>query len=97
MQPPRIPPTPKRTDNGPAQTDINAASVEPTTDDFLAREKAALGDDANQFATSEDANALGEPSGDLLGGDDKAQATFESQFPDLQSPSAVSLACQREV
>jgi hypothetical protein len=72
-----------------AQTDINNPSAEPSTDDFLAREKAVLGEDAEQFATSEDANAFGEPSGDLIGGDDNAQSTFESQFPDLASPSAV--------
>ncbi|KAL2211909.1 hypothetical protein CC79DRAFT_1285269 [Sarocladium strictum] len=71
-----------------AQTDINNPSAEPSTDDFLAREKAVLGDDAEQFTTSEDANAFGEPGGDLMGGEDNAQSTFESQFPDLASPSA---------
>jgi hypothetical protein len=55
----------------------------------LAREKAVLGDDAEQVVTSEDANAFGEAGGDLMGGDDKAQSSFEAQFPDLASPSAV--------
>ncbi|KAL6863206.1 Clathrin light chain [Amphichorda felina] len=63
-------------------------SGEPSADDFLAREKAVLGDDANQFATAQDASALAEPSGDLLGGGEQSQSTFESQFPDLASPSA---------
>jgi len=69
-----------------AQTDIKGASAEPSTDDFLAREKAVLGDDADQFATSADSNAL--DGGDLLDGGNAAPSTFESQFPDLASPSA---------
>ena len=74
-----------------AQTDIKDASAEPSTDDFLAREKALLGDDAQQFATNDDAG-VGSGSDDLIGGNDAAQqSTFESQFPDLASPSAVSI------
>ncbi|KAK5995849.1 Clathrin light chain [Cladobotryum mycophilum] len=72
-----------------AQADI---IQDPTDDasaqDFLAREKALLGDDANLFATSDDANAFAEPGGDLLGESDNAAATFDSQFPDLADPSA---------
>ncbi|KAH7309444.1 clathrin light chain [Stachybotrys elegans] len=71
-----------------AQTEIKDASLDPSTDDFLAREKAILGDDADQFATSADADAFGDASGDLLGGGDNAQSTFESQFPDLTTPTA---------
>ncbi|KAH6603332.1 clathrin light chain [Trichoderma cornu-damae] len=71
-----------------AQTDIKEVSDEPSAEDFLAREKALLGDDANQFATSDDANALAEPSGGLLGGGNAAESTFESQFPDLANPAA---------
>lgn len=74
-----------------AQTDIKNVSADPSADDFLAREKAILGDDADQFATSEDAAAFGDASGDLLGGGDNADSTFESQFPDLASPTAVGL------
>jgi len=73
-----------------AQTNIKDPSADPSTDDFLAREKAILGDDADLFATSDDAAALGEPSGDLLAQGNNAQSTFESQFPDLASPSAVA-------
>lgn len=72
-----------------AQTDVKNPSADPNTDDFLAREKAMLGDDADQFATAQDASAL-EPSDDLLGGGEQPQATFESQFPDLADPDAVS-------
>jgi hypothetical protein len=72
-----------------AQTDIKEASADPSTEDFLAREKALLGDDANQFASSNDAAAFTDPSGDLLGQSDAAQSTFESQFPDLTDPVAV--------
>jgi hypothetical protein len=74
-----------------AQPEIKDAGADPSTDDFLAREKAVLGDDANQFATSDDANAFNESGGDLIGGGNTAEATFESQFPDLTSPSAVSM------
>lgn len=44
-----------------------------------------------QFATSGDAAAF-EPSGDLLGGSGNAASTFESQFPDLTGPDAVSFS-----
>ncbi|KAL7795005.1 clathrin light chain [Trichoderma ceciliae] len=71
-----------------AQTDIKEASDEPSAEDFLAREKALLGDDANQFATSNDANALAGSGGDLLGENTAAESTFESQFPDLANPAA---------
>ncbi|CAM1510258.1 Fc.00g005930.m01.CDS01 [Cosmosporella sp. VM-42] len=70
-----------------AQTDIQNPAAQPSTDDFLAREKALLGDDADQFATGSDAAAFGD-EGDLLGGGgDNAESTFESQFPDLASPT----------
>ncbi|KAF4582945.1 clathrin light chain [Ophiocordyceps camponoti-floridani] len=71
-----------------AQTEIKDSTGDITADDFLAREKAVLGADADQFATVEDATAFAEPSGDLLGEADAAQSSFESQFPDLTSPSA---------
>ncbi|KAF4982011.1 hypothetical protein FZEAL_2261 [Fusarium zealandicum] len=71
-----------------AQTDIKDPSAEPSTDDFLAREKALLGDDADQFATTDDAAAFGDSEGDLLGSGDNEQSTFESQFPDLTNPEA---------
>lgn len=73
----------------PAQTDIKDVSDEPSAEDFLAREKALLGDDANQFTTSDDANVLGETGGDLLGETAAAESSFESQFPDLANPAAV--------
>ncbi|TPX15113.1 uncharacterized protein E0L32_004671 [Thyridium curvatum] len=70
-----------------AQTDIKDPSAEPSADDFLAREKALLGDDANQFATVEDAGLDGDD--DLLGGGGASgeAAQFESQFPDITSPN----------
>lgn len=54
----------------------------------MAREKAALGDDANQFAAyAQD----GEGDDDLLGGDQGANAgsTFENQFPDIMNQNEV--------
>ncbi|KAM0438923.1 hypothetical protein ACHAPT_001684 [Fusarium lateritium] len=71
-----------------AQTDIKDPSAEPSTDDFLAREKALLGDDADQFVTNDDAAAFVDAEGDLLGSGGNEQSTFESQFPDLTQPQA---------
>ncbi|KAG5751094.1 hypothetical protein H9Q69_005377 [Fusarium xylarioides] len=72
-----------------AQTDIKDPTAEPSTDDFLAREKALLGDDADQFATNDDAAAFASNDDDLLGGaGNNEQSTFESQFPDLTNPEA---------
>ncbi|KAK0635678.1 clathrin light chain [Bombardia bombarda] len=72
-----------------AQTDIKDASDNPSTSNFLEREKAILGADANQFATVEDAG-FDEDDDDLLGGGIGAtggDAAFESQFPDITSPN----------
>ncbi|KKA27878.1 hypothetical protein TD95_004133 [Thielaviopsis punctulata] len=66
-------------------TEVKETSGEiPSTDDFLAREKALLGDDADQFATNDD---------DLLGGGDvsnDATPAFETQFPDVTANQNVS-------
>ncbi|KAG6034870.1 hypothetical protein E4U41_006340 [Claviceps citrina] len=70
-----------------AQTEIRDSFVESSADDFLAREKALLGDDASQFVTGDDA-AIAEPGGDLLAQSVVEDSTFESQFPDLAGPSA---------
>ncbi|KAI8627753.1 clathrin light chain [Xylariaceae sp. FL1651] len=72
-----------------AQTEINDVGS-PSADDFLARERAFLGEDATQFTTGNEAAALADPSGDLLGGDNAAgDMHFESQFPDLTSNAQV--------
>ncbi|KAL2139614.1 hypothetical protein VTI28DRAFT_4923 [Corynascus sepedonium] len=74
-----------------AQTDIKDTSDAPSASNFLEREKAILGDDANQFATVEDAG-FDEDDNDLLGGGGGGDvsspgnnAAFESQFPDITS------------
>ncbi|KAI0115465.1 clathrin light chain [Nemania sp. FL0031] len=68
-----------------AQTEIKDVGSS-SADDFLARERALLGDDATQFATGNESAALADPSDDLLGGEGSAEdAQFESQFPDLAS------------
>jgi len=71
-------------DSSTAQTDIKSSAADPSAEDFLAREKAILGDDANQFATVEDAG-IGDD--DLLGGGESSnvqfESRFESQFPDI--------------
>ncbi|GAP90795.1 putative clathrin light chain [Rosellinia necatrix] len=68
-----------------AQTEIKDVGS-PSADDFLARERALLGDDATQFTTGNESAALADHSDDLLGGDSPAgNAQFETQFPDLGS------------
>ncbi|KOS17334.1 Clathrin light chain [Escovopsis weberi] len=71
-----------------AQTNVQDALDESGPQDFLAREKALLGDDADQFATTADVDAFAEPDGDLLGASDAAPSAFDSQFPDLADPMA---------
>ncbi|KAJ3457489.1 hypothetical protein MRS44_014630 [Fusarium solani] len=77
-------------DRFPSLEDFDSGdpSADPSTDDFLAREKALLGDDADQFATNDDAAAFVDAEGDLLGSGGNEQSTFESQFPDLTQPDA---------
>lgn len=68
--------------------------------DFLARERAMLGDDAEQFATSQDHVATTEnvDDDDLLGGAEAAPSGspareeisgFESSFPALETQNEV--------
>ncbi|KAJ5189695.1 Clathrin light chain [Penicillium cf. griseofulvum] len=78
---------PSLEDFSEGQTEV--ADVQGTTDDdFLARERAALGEDADQFATSQDHVAGGQNVGadDLLGaGDEPVEeiGQFESSFPSV--------------
>ncbi|OQE47321.1 hypothetical protein PENCOP_c001G00115 [Penicillium coprophilum] len=78
---------PSLDDFSEGQTEV--ADVQSTTDDdFLARERAALGEDADQFATSQDHVAGGQNVGadDLLGaGDEPTEeiGQFESSFPSV--------------
>ena len=67
-------------------------------DDFLSRERALLGDDADQFASSNDKLATVEDGDDdLLGGDSSFQASaggeemmgFESSFPAIDTTNDV--------
>ncbi|KAK2740648.1 hypothetical protein FQN57_006017 [Myotisia sp. PD_48] len=81
------PPAPNR--NG-----TSSATIE-DDNDFLARERAALGDDADQFVLPDDHVTAGEAGGDdLLGGDDEVlsgndltadTSGFESSFPVIDS------------
>lgn len=74
-----------------AQTDVQDASADASADDFLAREKALLGEDADKFATAEDGVAFdGGDDDDLLGGGGGGEtAQFEQQFPDISGPNEV--------
>ena len=76
-----------------SQTDVKDSAETPSADDFLAREKELLGDDAQQFASVEDGgddDLLGAGSTDNALGD----STFEAQFPDITSPTEVRLPLQ---
>ncbi|EED14944.1 clathrin light chain [Talaromyces stipitatus ATCC 10500] len=84
-------------DRFPSLEDFNEGQTEVVsndvadTDDFLARERAALGDDAAQFATPNDQVATVDD--DLLGGDEVVQqqgdsaeiSGFESSFPAIDT------------
>lgn len=61
------------------------------TDDFLSREKALLGDDADQFTTGNDGAAFIEDGDDdLLGGGGGEEVTeFESSFPAIDTRNEV--------
>lgn len=68
------------------QTDVIESKGD-TENDFLARERAALGEDADQFATPQDRVAEGiEGEDDLLGGGEHSvDAGFESSFPSIET------------
>ncbi|KAI2602436.1 clathrin light chain [Hypoxylon sp. NC1633] len=67
-----------------AQTDIKDVGS-PSADDFLARERALLGDDATQFTTGNESAALADPSSDDLLGGGAESVQFESQFPEIST------------
>lgn len=81
------------TDYHPAQTESKGDTGFETAgaDDFLSREKALLGDDADQFTTGNDAAAFVEDGDDdLLGGGGGEEITeFESSFPDINTRNEV--------
>ena len=85
----------------PGQTEARPTNGDADADDFLARERALLGEDANRFATPQDDVATAEKTDggndDLLGESDTAPiepaapaaeevAGFESSFPALEPP-----------
>lgn len=74
----------------------NVEALSPSGDDFLARERAALGDDATQFASNNDKAAFAEDDDDddLLGGGDNDGAgeeveEFESSYPAIDTRNEV--------
>lgn len=82
--------------NFPGQTETQDFSG---GDDFLSREKALLGDDADQFATGNDAAFVDDADNDLLGGGgmsggglDEDITGFESSFPAIDSREQVCFA-----
>ena len=97
-------------DRFPSIEDIDAGDTDVRGDggsgDFLERERAALGDDADFFSSANDntqAARVEEDDGDLLGGDDDFSAPapqsapkdddldgFESAFPAIDTRNDVS-------
>lgn len=82
---------------GDSAPDSNVDTTQLADDpsDFLARERALLGDDADQFATPADNNATSNDN-DLLGGAQSNQAPadqdmggFESSFPAIDTSNEV--------
>lgn len=74
------------------QTEAADVHTAADQDDFLARERAALGEDANQFATPQDHVAAGtnvDTGDDMLGGEQTAASQeigeFESSFPSMDT------------
>ncbi|KAL1987487.1 hypothetical protein VTN96DRAFT_3414 [Rasamsonia emersonii] len=79
------------------QTEVVETNGAADGEDFLARERALLGDDADQFATPNDhaatSAAVEDTNDDLLGGGDNVQTTaaseeisgFESSFPAIDT------------
>jgi len=78
-------PTIEDFDEGDTEIKGGASGEVGDADDFLARERAALGDDADLFVTPGDNADKTANNNDLLGGGDGAksseQAAFESSFP----------------
>ena len=88
-----------QTDNvGNGKTTVDGSG----DDDFLARERAALGDDANQFTTAQDNPAtMQNDDDDLLGGGGDFNGVpaggeeiteFESSFPSVDTRNEVSIS-----
>ncbi|WEW61734.1 Clathrin light chain [Emydomyces testavorans] len=77
----------------PVPTASNGATPATDSEDFLARERAVLGDDADQFVSANDhikSPTVEDDGGDLLGGGESQHAGeditgFESSFPALES------------
>ena len=93
-------PLPSLCSNGhfPGQTEALPSNGAADADDFLARERALLGEDANQFATPQDHSASVEPDNgddDLLGGAEQTAPDelkgFESSFPVVETHNEVCI------
>ncbi|KAJ5899762.1 Clathrin light chain [Penicillium taxi] len=80
---------PSLEDFAEGQTEVPQSINTDADDDFLARERAALGEDADQFATPQDHVADGVIEDDLLGGDNiqsnEGIGEFESAFPSMET------------
>lgn len=82
--PPRTHAKCQRSDHNAAQTDAKDDG-----DDFLARERALLGDDATQFTTNDD-DLLGGGGGDGAADDNTDAAQFQNSFPEISNDNEVS-------
>ena len=86
------------------QTDVRAVPASTDAASFLDRERALLGDDADQFATPQDLKATtveDADEDDLLGGGGYAGGTetmeFESSFPEIDTTNEVCHSALRRI
>jgi len=84
--------------NSSGDTDIRDVPINTNASSFLDRERALLGEDADQFATPQDSRlaTVEDAEDDLLGGsgnfdsgDHAEMQEFESAFPDIDTTNAV--------
>ncbi len=95
----------QRTDQTAPAVGNGAAGADGAPDDFLTRERAALGDDAALFASSNDhAATVQDGEHDLLGDGGNCEEVkhggeeiteFESSFPAVDSNNNVGLHCDQ--
>ncbi|KAG6285458.1 hypothetical protein E4U09_007294 [Claviceps aff. purpurea] len=67
-----------------AQTENKDSSAEPSADDFLAREKAVLGEDVSKIVIDDD-TSIAQPDVDPVAQSVVEGSAFEAQYPDLAS------------
>jgi hypothetical protein len=71
-------------------SDLDFDPTSASGDNFLARERAALGDDAGQFSSGNDNAAFVEDGDDDLLGGGGGESDFQSSFPEIDTRNEVN-------